>query len=60
MKAVGTLVCVLAGALVWVGGLQAAGADGCKNLHATGLGQDLGGGNTTATISHAGFLPRGR
>jgi hypothetical protein len=33
MKAVGTLVCVLAGALVWVGGLQAAGADGDDHRH---------------------------
>jgi hypothetical protein len=28
----------------------------CHSVMAVGAGQDLGGGNTTATISHGGFL----
>jgi hypothetical protein len=28
----------------------------CHRVKAVGVGQDLGGGNTTATISHGGFL----
>jgi hypothetical protein len=33
-----------------------ASADACKDIDATGIGQDLGGGNTTATIDHGGPL----
>ena len=28
----------------------------CKTVDATGVGQDLGGGNTTATITNDGLL----
>lgn len=45
--------------LVVVGGAQASSANhghSCKSIHATGVGQDLGGGNTTATIRHGGLL----
>jgi hypothetical protein len=58
MKALG-LVCVLAGALTLFGSAQmarASGDEGCQNVHAVGVGQDLGGGNTTATITHGGLL----
>ena len=52
------LLCVLASALIMVGGAQAGSEDdqGCASVHAVGIGQDLGGGNTTATISHGGRL----
>ena len=45
-------------ALILVGGAQAASSDddGCSAINATGVGQDLGGGNTIATIRQAGFL----
>jgi len=58
MKRFAPLVCVLASALVMVGGAQARSEDdhGCAPAHAVGIGQDLGGGNTTATISHGGRL----
>jgi len=42
-----------------VGGAQAgssADEHGCAPVHAVGIGQDLGGGDTTATISHGGRL----
>jgi hypothetical protein len=54
-----SLLCVLASGLVVISGAQASGANhdhGCRNIHATGVGQDLGGGNTTATIRHGGPL----
>ena len=58
MKRFAPLVCVLASALVMVGGAQAGSEDdhGCAPVRAVGVGQDLGGGNTTATISHGGRL----
>ena len=59
MKRFAPLVCVLASALVMVGGAQAgssADEHGCAPVHAVGIGQDLGGGDTTATISHGGRL----
>jgi len=55
----GPLLCVLGSALIMVAGAQAKGSedeDGCGAVHAVGIGQDLGGGNTTATISHGGRL----
>jgi hypothetical protein len=57
MKTLRSLLCVFATGLLVVGGAQARSANhdhghGCKNIHATGVGQDLGGGNTTATIRH--------
>jgi hypothetical protein len=58
-RRLGPFLCVFASALIMVGGEQAKGAEddqGCGNVHAVGLGQDLGGGNTTATISHGGRL----
>ncbi len=56
------LVSLLLGTLILIGGGQAALAatrdddDGCRPVHATGVGQDLGGGNTTATITRGGIL----
>ena len=55
-----TGLCVLVALLTFTGGVaRAAGADeraGCRPVHAIGDGQDLGGGNTTATITHGGLL----
>jgi len=52
-------LCVLAAVLTMAGVARAdrpgPGA-GCKRVHATGVGQDLGGGNTRATISRGGRL----
>jgi len=58
MKRFAPLLCVLASALIMVGGAQAGSEDdhGCASVHAVAIGQDLGGGNTTATISHGGRL----
>lgn len=53
------LLCVLASTLILVCGTQAAHSnddDGCSSINATGVGQDLGNGNTIATIRNAGFL----
>jgi hypothetical protein len=51
-------LCVLLGALIAVGGarVETAGADDCHRINARGVGQDLGGGNTTATITRGGIL----
>jgi hypothetical protein len=57
MKKCGLLLCLLATALIAVGAAQASdGDDGCKAIHATAIGQDLGGGVTVATISGAGWF----
>jgi len=63
MKGFRSLLCVLVSGLAVVGGAQASPAGGghghdhgCQKIHATGVGQDLGGGNTTATIRHGGPL----
>ena len=58
MKRFAPLLCLLGSALVMAGGAQARSSDdhGCGRAHAVGVGQDLGGGNTTATISHGGRL----
>ena len=59
MKRLGSCLWLLTSALILVGGAQAGGSKGyhgCKDVHATGVGQDLGGGNTTATIRHGGQL----
>jgi hypothetical protein len=59
MKRLRSLLCVLVSGLFVVGGAQASSAshdEGCKTIHATGVGQDLGGGNTTATIRQGGPL----
>lgn len=58
MKELRPFLYVLASALIVVGGAQADSKDdqGCKDIDATGVGQDLGNGNTTATISHGGWL----
>jgi hypothetical protein len=58
MKRLRSCLLVLAGALIVVGGAQAGASKGhgCKKINATGVGQDLGGGNTTATITHGGPL----
>jgi hypothetical protein len=55
------LISLLLGTLVLIGGGQAAVAatsddDACRPVHARGVGQDLGGGNTTATITRGGIL----
>jgi hypothetical protein len=59
MKRCGLLLCVLASALMAVGAAQASRSNGdqeCTNVHATGVGQDLGNGVTVATISRGGWL----
>ena len=59
MKRLPSCLCLLAGALILVSGAQAGGPKddhGCKKINATGVGQDLGNGTTTATISHGGPL----
>jgi hypothetical protein len=59
MKLLRSFLCTLVTTLVVVSGAQAGHSEdghGCKNIHATGVGQDLGGGNTTATIKHGGPL----
>jgi len=63
VKGFRSLLCVLVSGLAVVGGAQASSAGGghghdhgCQKIHATGVGQDLGGGNTTATIRHGGPL----
>ena len=51
---------LLLGALTIVGPQAAVAAtlddDACRPVHARGVGQDLGGGNTTAAITGAGIL----
>ncbi len=51
---------VLLGSLILVGGARVEGAkagnDDCRRINARGVGQDLGGGNTTATIIRGGIL----
>ena len=59
MKMFRSLLCVCVSGVVVIGGAQASSANhdhGCRSIHATGVGQDLGGGNTTATIRHGGPL----
>ena len=59
MQRLGPFLCVLASGLIVICGTQAAHSnddDGCSSINATGVGQDLGNGNTTATIRNAGFL----
>lgn len=59
MKALRILVLVLV-MLVMVGSAQGARLGGgdphCRDVKARGIGQDLGSGNTTATIKHGGVL----
>ena len=52
MKTVPFLLCLLAGGLIMAGSVQAKATknDGCHKVKSTGVGQDLGGGNTMATI----------
>ncbi len=60
MKAIPVLLCALLGSLVLVGGIQAktskAAGVSCHRINAKGVGQDLGGGNTTANIIGGGLL----
>jgi len=61
MKAFQMFCCAILGSLLVVGAgpampTTASEEDECHRVKAVGVGQDLGGGNTTATISHAGFL----
>ena len=50
-------LCALAGMLLLTGSVQAkTGGESCHKINATGVGQDLGGGNTTARISDGGLL----
>lgn len=58
MKGIALFLCALVGSLIVVVGAQASEAsdDGCHRVNARGVGQDLGGGNTTATITRGGVL----
>ena len=57
MNRIRLLICVMAVLLTtMVGVAQGEDGSGCRRVHAIGAGQDLGGGNTTATISHGGVL----
>ena len=60
MKSLRTLVLLAAAAAVTAGGAQTTRAavdhDSCLSVNATAIGQNLGGGQTTATIVHAGIL----
>lgn len=51
-------LCVLVGALLVVGTAPAAstGGSACRKVKGIGAGQDLGGGNTVATITNSGLL----
>ncbi len=51
-------LCALLGALLVTGTAPAAstGDHGCKKVKGVGVGQDLGGGNTVATITKSGLL----
>jgi hypothetical protein len=54
-----SLLCVFVIGLFVVGGAQASNGNqnhNCQDIRATGVGQDLGGGHTTATIRHGGPL----
>jgi len=60
MKALRLFLCALVGALAVTGVAQADGSSdddgGCRTVKANGVGQDLGGGNTIATITQGGIL----
>ena len=57
MRALQAALCALAGMLLLAGSVQAGrGGESCHKINATGVGQDLGGGNTTARISDGGLL----
>ena len=53
------MLALLAAAVVTAGGAQIATAadhDSCLSVNAQAIGQDLGHGRTTSTITHAGIL----
>jgi hypothetical protein len=56
MTVLRTVLCVLAVLLTVMAGVARADGAGCRPVRAIGDGQDLGGGNTMATISHGGLL----
>ncbi len=61
MKALRLFLCALVGALALTGVALANGSDddddsGCRPVKAIGVGQNLGGGNTAATITRGGIL----
>ena len=58
MKARVLVLCLVAGLLAFVAPGHASAKQGgeCKKVEAKGVGQDLGGGNTTATITNDGLL----
>jgi hypothetical protein len=60
MKRFGLVLGLVSCALAFAGGAGASGGSptdaGCRPVHGVGAGQDLGGGNTMATITHAGVL----
>lgn len=61
MKSLRVFLLLLLGALIVVGGARveassASDDDDCHRINARGVGQDLGGGNTTATITRGGIL----
>src|SRR5689334_22870275 len=56
-KGTAAVLCALAGALVVAGSVQAkASGVSCHSINAKGVGQDLGGGMTQATIIGGGLL----
>lgn len=57
MRALQAVLCALAGVLLFAGSVQAkTGGESCHKINATGVGQDLGGGHTTARIIGGGLL----
>ena len=57
MRALGAGLCALAGMLLLAGSVQArTGGESCHRINAKGVGQDLGGGHTTARIIGGGLL----
>ena len=58
MRARVLVLCLVAGLLAFVAPGHASAKQGgeCKKVEAKGVGQDLGGGNTTATITNDGLL----
>src|SRR4029077_15668974 len=58
MKARVLVLCLITGLVAFVAPGHASAKQGgeCKKVDAKGVGQDLGGGNTTATITNDGHL----
>ncbi len=59
MRALQAGLCALAGMLLLAGSVQAGtGGESCHKINAKGVGQDLGGGSTTARIIGGGERPQ--